>query len=154
MIIDHIQNAAFYYGCHLKLQAILRYIEENRSALERADAGPQQLSHELDALGVTMKIVAFDTVEGTRKWESHVKNSFVYYMLEGKERTGYADISEMGGAVKTEGKDQIVYHEGDGDRILFPTHHFMVILPQDAHMSKLADGKSERARKCSFKFQW
>lgn len=153
MIIDRIDHASCYYGCHPKIKAVLEYIAGHKEELKEAPVGPQVLPESLD--GVKMKIVEFMTVEGTRKWESHTEHAFIYYMLEGRERTGYADISMMGGAVKTEGKDQIVYHEGDGDRILVPEDHFIVIFPQDAHMSKLADGASAYARKCSFKLsEW
>ncbi len=154
MIIDHIDHAGCYSGLHPKVAAILAYIQKERKALEAAPIGPQALPQELERAGITMKIVEFETVQGTRKWESHIENCFVYYMLEGSERTGYADISLMGGAVRTEGKDQIVYHQGNGDRIRFPKDHFLILLPQDVHMSKLADGESAYARKCSFKFKW
>ena len=153
MIIDCLKNAACYYGCHPKIKMILHYLEENKDRLYASEIGPQILPEEMRNAGISMKIVEFDTVEGTRKWESHVENAFLYYMLEGEERFGYNDISEMGNGLKSEGKDQIVWHKGDGDRILFPKGHFTVIFPQDAHMSKLSNGASAKARKCSFKFR-
>ncbi len=153
MIIDSLKNAACYCGCSPKINLILKYLEANAERLKGCEAGPQTLPEELQQAGISMKIVEFDTVEGTRKWESHVEHTFLYYMLEGEERCGYCDISLMGDGVRSEGKDQIVWHKGDGDRILFPKGHFTVIFPQDAHMSKLANGTSARAKKCSFKFR-
>ncbi len=153
MMIDNLKNAPYYYDCHSKIELILRYLESVRQELAQAPAGPQALPRELAEAGISMKIVEFDTVEGSRRWESHPVYSFVYYMLEGSERTGYGDVSQMGDGVKTEGKDQVIYPNGDGDRIRFPQGHFLILFPQDAHMSKLADGVSAKARKCSFKFQ-
>lgn len=153
MILDRLNNASYYFGCDKKIELILRYIASDREKLMAAPAGPQQLPQELVQAGISMKIVEFETVEGERRWESHPKNSFIYYMLEGSERTGYADVSLMGEGVKTEGKDQVIYPQGAGDRLRFPQDHFLILFPQDAHMSKLADGKASRARKCSFKFQ-
>ncbi len=153
MVIDNLKNAPYYYGCHPKIDLILRYLKSDRKGLVQAHTGPQALPPELTEAGISMKIVEFDTVEGTRRWESHPVHSFVYYMLEGSERTGYGDISQTGDGVKTEGKDQILYPNGDGDRIRFPQGHFFILFPQDANMSKLADGVPAKAKKCSFKFQ-
>jgi len=153
MIIDNLNNASYYWSCSPKIKLILQYLESARQELLRAPAGPQELPQSLAEAGISMKIVEFDTVEGTRRWESHPAHSFVYYMLEGCERTGYADISQMGAGIKTDGKDQILYPDGDGDRIRFPQGHFLILFPQDAHMSKLADGPSAKVKKCSFKFQ-
>ena len=150
MIIDHISHAGSYMGCNSWIDRILRYIQENQEALAQAEPGPQELPQDMG--DIRMKIVEFRTVAGQRRWESHKKHGFVYYMLSGSECTGYADITQMGDPVPTEGKDQIIYHSGTGCRIRVPEGHFTVILPQDVHMSKLADGEEATARKCSFKF--
>ena len=154
MITDSLKNASCYLGLRPELDLIFRYIAEQEEALKALPAGPAELPEELKAAGISMKVVEFETVVGTRKWESHRKYGFLYYVLEGRERTGYSDISRMGPGIPTEGKDQIIYPEGNGDRILVPEGHFITIFPQDGHMSKLADGESSKVRKCSFKFRW
>ena len=151
MIIDHLDNAASYKGCHKKLNLIFRYLKENAAWLKTQPAGPVALPEWME--GIAMKIVEFQSVEGDRKWESHIKNAFLYYMLEGGERTGYASTHCMHDGKKTEGKDQIVW-QGDGDRIRFLPGHFLILFPQDAHMSKLAIEHSAPAKKCSFKFTY
>ena len=151
MIIDHLSNAKSYIGCNKKLDLIFNYLNQNSEWLKTQPEGPVALPEWME--GISMKIVSFETVEGTRKWESHIKNAFLYYMLEGEERTGYANISLMRDGKKTDGKDQIVW-QGEGDRIHFPKDHFLILFPQDAHMSKLAVTHSSLAKKCSFKFQY
>ena len=147
MIIDKLENAHLYYAVSPNLEFALRYLEEHRDELEKQPDGPVKLND-----NVQIKYIRFESVEGDRRWESHLEFTDLQYVIRGRERIGFANAELMHDPEKQEGKDQIL-HKGNGDRILVPEGYFMVLFPGEAHMSKLADGKSAPAMKAAFKIR-
>ncbi len=146
MILDKIENAPLYYSINPNLECALRFMVEHKDEFATWPAGSRQLSD-----NVSMKVISYNTVVGSRKWESHEEFTDVQYTVSGSERIGFNNAEHMVAAVKQPGKDQII-HEGDGDRIRVPEGYFIVMFPGEAHMSKLADGfVSAPAQKASFK---
>lgn len=148
MIMDKLENAEKYYGVNPNLEYALRYLKEHKDELLEHPLGPEKLTDK-----VSIKYLSYNTVVGSRKWESHEIYTDVQYMLKGNERIGFNPAEHMVSAVKQAGKDQIL-HDGNGDRIRVPEGYFIVLFPGEAHMSKLADGfVAEAVRKVSFKVQ-
>ena len=148
MIMDKLENAEKYYGVNPNLEYALRYLKEHKDELLEHPLGPEKLTDK-----VSIKYLSYNTVVGSRKWESHEVFTDVQYMLKGNERIGFNPAEHMVSAVKQEGKDQIL-HDGNGDRIRVPEGYFIVLFQGEAHMSKLADGfTAEAVRKVSFKVQ-
>ena len=146
MIIDKLENASRYYGVNPKLEYVLRFLQEHKEELTSHPLGPVKLTDD-----ISMKYLAYRTVVGSRKWESHVEFTDVQYMSRGCERIGFNGAERMVSAVKQEGKDQIL-HDGDGDRVLVPEGYFIILFPGEAHMSKLAAaGTADEVQKVSFK---
>lgn len=145
MILDRIENAPRYYGLDPNLDLALQYLYEHCHDLSLIQE-PTYLNPD-----IMVKASEYDTVVGTRKWESHLVNTDLQYVAEGEERFGYAVQSHAHDPVRTEGKDQIVW-QAEGDRYYLPQGYFHIFLPGEVHMSKLAvDNKSTHVRKIVFK---
>lgn len=147
MIIDKLDNASKYYSVSPHLELALRYLEENKEELRTNPVGVTKFSEHVQG-----KCIAYNTVAGSRKWESHAEFTDLQYMIRGTERVGFNHEENMVNSKKQDGKDQIL-HEGDGDRILLPEGYFIVLFPGEVHMSKLADGPSARVEKAAFKIR-
>lgn len=147
MIIDKLENAPKYYSVSPHLEFVFRYLEENREALVKNPIGITKFTENIQG-----KCIAYNTVAGSRKWESHLEFTDLQYMLRGTERVGFNHEENMVNSKKQDGKDQIL-HEGGGDQILLPEGYFIVLFPGEVHMSKLADGPSARVEKAAFKIR-
>lgn len=147
MIIDKLENASKYYSINPRLECALRYLEEHKEELARQQPGMHKLME-----GVQFKCISYQTVAGSRKWESHLEFTDLQYMIKGTERIGFNRPEYMVNPAKQEGKDQILY-DGDGDRIRVPEGYFMILFPGDVHMSKLADTVSTPVQKAAFKIR-
>lgn len=147
MIIDKLQNAEKYYSVDPGIEFVLRYLKEHESEMKENPFGVTKFTDRVQG-----KCIAYQTVVGSRKWESHLEFTDLQYMLKGTERIGFNHEENMVNSKKQEGKDQIV-HEGSGDRILLPEGYFMILFPGEVHMSKLADGASARVEKAAFKIR-
>ena len=145
MILDKLENAPQYFGISPNLTVALQYLMNNKAVL-----GEQPLETRKLTDSVQVKFIEYDTFAKTRRWESHIEFTDVQYIISGEERIGYNNIGLMQDGEKQEGKDQII-HQGNGESVLVQEGFFVVLFPQDVHMSKLANGKIETVKKASFK---
>ena len=147
MIIDKLEYASRYYGLNYNLDYVLKYLVEHEKELKESPIGITRFTENIQG-----KCIAYNTVVGSRKWESHEEFTDLQYMLKGTERIGFNHEENMVNSKKQEGKDQIL-HEGDGDKILLPEGYFIILFPGEVHMSKLADGPSTCVEKAAFKIR-
>lgn len=148
MIFDKLENAGLYTSISPNLAAALNYLLENKEALDRQPLEVTKLTPD-----VQVKFIEYETMPYPRRWESHLEFTDLQYMIRGRERIGCCHTSLLRNPVRQEGKDQIIY-QGDGDRILVPEGHFIILFPQDAHMSKLYAGERvEKVKKAAFKIR-
>ncbi|MCB6607778.1 YhcH/YjgK/YiaL family protein [[Clostridium] symbiosum] len=147
MIIDKLEHASRYYSISPDLEYALRYLEEHREELAQQPLGVSKLTDRLQ-----IKYLSYNTVEGSRKWESHLEFTDLQYMIRGAERIGFNQAQCMVNPSKQEGKDQILY-DGDGDRIRVPEGYFIILFPGEVHMSKLADKETAPVQKASLKIR-
>ncbi|WP_125140930.1 YhcH/YjgK/YiaL family protein [Clostridium transplantifaecale] len=147
MILDKLENAPLYYGISENLACALRYLLAHKAELAAQPPGITKLTD-----CVQIKFLEYDTIDAERRWESHIEFTDVQYMIKGSERIGYNHVERMESSVRQEGKDQII-HQGTGEKILVPEGFFMVLFPQDVHMSKLADKEVTHVKKAAFKIR-
>ena len=147
MILDKLENAPQYFGISLNLTYALQYLMDHKEELMSQPVGIRKLTDE-----VQIKFLEYDTIDSERRWESHIEFTDVQYMISGSERIGYNHVDRMASSEKQEGKDQII-HQGTGEKLLVPEGFFMVLFPQDVHMSKLADGAVKHVKKAAFKIR-
>jgi len=147
MIIDKLENASRYFSISPNLTAALTYLQEHKDSLGEVPLKQVPLNED-----VKMKRIVYNTVVGSRTWESHLEFTDLQYMVRGDERIGFNHTEFMVNAKKQPDKDQICY-DGDGDRVFLPEGYFIVLFPGEVHMSKLADGQAAEVEKVSFKIR-
>ncbi|MGA2059671.1 MAG: YhcH/YjgK/YiaL family protein [Thermoguttaceae bacterium] len=138
MIIDHIQNRAFYRQLESRVGEALEYLATT-DFVKMPDG-----KYELD--GQRM----FAMVQRYRPrpleeivWESHRRFIDVQYIVQGAERMGYAPLSERM-TVKQDYDPQrdIVFYDAQGDLFTVSERSFVVFAPQDVHAPGLAVDRS------------
>lgn len=149
MILDKLENASQYFSISPNLTYALQYLLDHKQELAQQPLGVVKLTQD-----VQIKYLAYETMPYPRRWEAHLEFTDLQYMISGDERIGYNHIDRLEDPEKQEGKDQVIY-QGDGEKILVPEGYFVVLFPQDAHMSKLhVDGETPRfVRKAAFKIR-
>ena len=148
MILDKLENAPLYYPINENLAFALRYLLEHKGELDSSPLGIQKLTED-----VQLKLLEYETMPYPRRWESHIEFTDVQYMIRGSERIGWNHVDRMHDGEKQPDKDQII-HQGTGEQILVPEGFFVVLFPQDVHMSKLMDGTSAYAKKAAMKVRF
>jgi biofilm protein TabA len=129
MIIDQIQNRAFYRQLGSRVGEVLEYLAA--TDFTKMPDG----KYELD--GQRM----FALVQRYRPkplaeivWEAHRKYIDVQYVVQGAERMGYLPLGE-GMTVKKDYDLQrdIIFYDVQGDLFIVPERSFVVFAPQDVH---------------------
>ena len=83
MIIDKLEYASRYYGLNSNLDYVLKYLVEHEKELKESPIGITRFTENIQG-----KCIAYNTVVGSRKWESHEEFTDLQYMLKGTERIG------------------------------------------------------------------
>jgi biofilm protein TabA len=141
MILDHIRNAGFYTRISRSIASALGFIQR----FDPAQPSPERV--ELDG-GAYALIQAYDTKPRANGfWEAHHQFIDVQYMVEGEELIGYADLTTLSAGKYDEAKDMLVA-DGRGDMLRVTAGHFMILGPEDAHMTAIAvDDEPQPVRK-------
>lgn len=132
MIIDHIDNAALYWGLGPRFEQALRYLAET----DLAATAPQRYDLDGDDLfALIQQYQAKPRAEGF--WEAHRRYADVQYVVSGAEHMGYAPIAALK-AGEYDGEKDFLKLEGQGAFIELRAGFFMILCPQDGHMPGLA----------------
>jgi YhcH/YjgK/YiaL family protein len=134
MIIDRIQNRAFYRQLGSRVGEALEYLATT-DFVKMPDG-----KHELDGPRL------FALVQRYRPkpleeivWEAHRKYIDVQYVVQGAERMGYLPLGERMSIRKDyDSERDIVFYDAQGDLFTVPERSFVVFAPQDVHASGLA----------------
>ena len=139
MIFDSIQNADLYTDISPNLKIALDYMKgHDLSAME---PGRYPLA-DGNVLVIIKK--GFQTKEPAQcKWESHREFLDIQYLLSGKEGIGYCSAAEMKVRVPYDPEsDKILYHDNEKAFVTrLSPGDFVVLFPNDAHMTLIADGE-------------
>jgi YhcH/YjgK/YiaL family protein len=83
-------------------------------------------------------------------WEAHRRYIDIHFVFEGIERIGYAPLHRLHLQSYDDERDLSIL-EGDGDFLTLTAGCFMLLWPEDAHMSGLQAGAASPVRKIVFK---
>ncbi len=133
MIIDTIQNAAYYFGVHERIAAGLRWLQTQN--LPNLATG----RYELDGKNLFVLVSEYQTKPRDQgKWEAHRRYFDIQYLIAGLESIGYAPLEACRLGPYEEDKDFQRIEEAPGNFLTLRPQSFMVLAPQDAHMPGLA----------------
>lgn len=149
MIVDQINNYGLYIGKNEKIDRAISYIKE----MDFQNLEPKM--YEVDGDEIFFNLIEYETKEEEERfWESHKKYIDLHFILEGKEFIGYEQFNRM--------KVKENYHEADDyyllegnlqSKVLLQKDDFMILYPEDVHMTALKVDESERVRKVVFKIK-
>ncbi|MGA2796642.1 MAG: YhcH/YjgK/YiaL family protein [Thermoguttaceae bacterium] len=134
MIIDHIQNRAFYRQLGSRVGEALEYLATTDFA-KMPDG-----KYEIDGQRIYAIVQRYRPRPLAEiVWESHRKYIDVQYVVQGAERMGYAPLGE-GMSIKQDYNPErdIVFYDAQGDFFIVPERSFVVFAPQDVHAPGLA----------------
>lgn len=149
MIIDHISNYELYIGRYEKIDKAISYIK----SMDFKDVKPGM--HEIDGEEIFFNLIEYETKqEEERFWESHKKYIDLHYILEGKEFIGYEQFNRMEIKEPYNETDDFYLLEGRlQSKVLLQKDDFMILFPDDVHMTALKVDETAQVRKVVFKIK-
>ncbi|HOJ79932.1 MAG TPA: YhcH/YjgK/YiaL family protein [Clostridiales bacterium] len=142
MIVDKLKNADLYYCLGEKMKKAFIYLQEND--LSRLDEG----RHSIDGEDLYILVMRYDSKPVDQgKWEAHRKYIDIQYIVDGKEKMGYANIEEMKIVQEYDESNDILFADGKGSFIDTDKGTFVVFTPNDAHMPGVMDNIPQKVSK-------
>src|SRR5574340_275000 len=112
MIIDHLKNAALYYGMSEKFAAAFNYLKN--SDLSNINPG----KYEIDGSNIYALVQRYMTKPRENGfWEAHRRYIDIQYVVKGVELIGYANLDNLKAGEYDEAKDFLPL-QGNGDFII------------------------------------
>jgi YhcH/YjgK/YiaL family protein len=147
MIIDQLDNAAFYFSLNERLHQALLY-------LQKTDLSTLPLGkHAIDGKHTFVLVEEFKTKPAEQgSWEAHRKYLDIHCVIEGREKIGYAPINAMRPGAYDAEKD-LWFFEGEGEFLIERPETFIIMAPQDVHMPGIALKEPEWIRKLVMKIE-
>lgn len=142
MIVDKLKNAEQYYCLGERIRKAFKYLQEND--LSRLDEG----KHSIDGEDLYILVLRYDSKpmeEG--KWEAHRKYTDIQYIVDGREKMGYASIDEMKVVQDYDESKDILFAEGKGSFIDIDKGMFALFAPNDAHMPGIMENNPQKISK-------
>ena len=136
MILDRLENAAFYRSLSPRIAAALEYLRATDfSAL--ADG-----RHEIDGDRLVAMVQRYRTKPLAKaRWEAHRRYLDVQYVVEGDERIGYAPVLKDSPVAEPYDADKdVMFYAVQGDLLQVSAGSFAIFAPQDIHAPGLVGG--------------
>ncbi|MDR2376530.1 MAG: YhcH/YjgK/YiaL family protein [Treponema sp.] len=139
MILDRIENSKLYAGLGSDFKAAFEFIAANH--FEKAAPGRYVLRG--DMYYMLQDYETKPLSEGF--FEAHRKYIDLQYVVSGRERHDYANISTLNLRDTYNAEKDLVVYDGKGYSFVVSRGFFAVYFPEDAHMPNLRiDGKPEK----------
>lgn len=136
MIFDTLDRASQYAGLGERMDAAFEYLRT--ADLNALQTGRVDLNDDLYVM-----VQRFTTrPPETGVWEAHRKYIDIHYIVSGKERIGFANLSYMKDGKEDPEKD-MYYPTGNGHDVVLYPGCFAVFYPEDAHAPGLAVDQPE-----------
>lgn len=142
MIIDHIDNAACYYGLGSRLEAGLRFLKT--ADLGRLPLGKNEIKGD-ELFAVVSEYTTRD--ETSVKWEAHRRYIDIQYVVQGEEAIGFQHVSELEVVTEYNGENDALFLQGQGSRLTIQAGFFAIFFPQDAHQPGMVLRRPQMVRK-------
>jgi YhcH/YjgK/YiaL family protein len=142
MIIDQLKNAHLYYGMSKKIAIALKFLEENN--LSAMSSGRYTVDGD-DIFALSQSYMTKDIQDC--KWEAHRRYIDVQFILQGREKMGYAGMEKLQVIQDYDEETDVAFFEGEGDFFDLSTGYFAIFAPDDAHMPGIAIDTPEPVKK-------
>lgn len=144
MIYCKLDRLGRYYGLGENLDTAIRYLEtHDLAALPMGKTA-------IDGEAVYINRFDYETVAHNIA-EAHLNDIDIHVVLEGEERVGVADISELRTAERNEDGDLIDSEIPFSSLCKLCSNDVLIVFPEDAHAPKLLCGSSSMVKKAVIK---
>lgn len=138
MIVDHLSNVRLYASLSPRIAKALAALQ--KGDLQQAADGRYPIDGE-DVFALVQQYQTKPAEQG--KWEAHRKYLDIQYVISGTEAMGYTTLDQMKVKEPYNEQKDIVFFEGQGDRVTVRAGMFAMFFPQDAHMPTLSPATGE-----------
>jgi len=142
MIIDHVNNAALYYGLGRRLEAGLRFLKT--ADLKNLPAGKNAIKGD-KLFAVVSEYATRD--EAAVKWEAHRRYIDIQHVVRGTEIIGCQYVPELRGVSAYNRENDVLFLRGKGNRFALSEGFFAIFFPCDAHRPGMSVSRPQKVRK-------
>ena len=153
MIIDHLSNAANYFGFNEYFDMSISWLLEHQEELAEMENG----EYEIDGRNAYAIVNSYDTKPATEcGWEAHKVYCDIHYSVSGNERIGYQHISQMTESQAYNSEKDFALFKGEGDFLAVREGMFFFVAPEDVHApsANLVEGQSAFLKKVVIKLKF
>lgn len=144
MIIDSFDNAERYFSIHKDFKLVFDFLKEND--LRKLECG----RHELRGSEVYFNLQEYET-KPLQKLEAHKKYIDIQVVATGEEYMGYTNIDNTTISEEYNEEKDVMFLNGNVDKLLATNKNFLIFYPEDAHMPALAVNEPKYVKKAIFK---
>ena len=144
MIIDTLENAEKYISLNQKFKTVFDYLKTHD--LSTMECG----SYEIDNRNLFFNLQEGET-KPEQKLEAHKKYIDIQVVVKGEEYMGYTNIKNTTVTEEYIEEKDVMFLNGEVDKVKATNKHFVIFYPQDAHMPSLAVKEPQMVKKAIFK---
>lgn len=144
MIIDNLSNAEKYTCLHKDFKLVFDFLKNND--LTKLECG----KHQLRGDEVFFNLQEYET-KPTQKLEAHKKYIDIQVVAIGEEYMGYTNIDNTSLSESYDNERDVMFLNGNVDKLLATNKNFLIFYPEDAHMPALAVKEPKKVKKAIFK---
>ena len=145
MIIDNLTNAEKYIALHKDFKLVFDYLKNNN--LETMNCAK---NIKLRGEEVFFNLDEYETKQ-TQKLEAHKKYIDIQVVITGEEYMGYTNIDNTTVTEEYDKNRDVMFLDGNVDKVLATNKNFIIFYPEDAHMPALSVTESKKVKKAIFK---
>lgn len=144
MIIDVLENADKYVTLHKDFKLVFDFLKSHDIATMECG------KHQLRGDEVFFNLQEYET-KPTQKLEAHKKYIDIQVVAVGEEYMGYTNISNTTLKEEYDENKDVMFLNGDVDKLKANNKTFLIFYPEDAHMPALAVNEAKWVKKAIFK---
>ena len=144
MIIDVLENAEKYIALNNNFKTIFDYLKTHD--LSTMECG----SYELEGKNLYFNLQEGET-KPVQKLEAHRKYIDIQVVVNGEEYMGYTNINNTTVTEEYSEEKDVMFLNGEVDKVKATNKHFVIFYPQDAHMPSLSVDTPKVVKKAIFK---
>ena len=145
MIIDNLTNLEKYISLHKDFKLVFDYLKNNNLETMNCAKNIQLRGNE-----VFFNLDEYET-KPTQKLEAHKKYIDIQVVITGEEYMGYTNIENTTISEEYDEKRDVMFLNGDVDKVLATNKNFIIFYPEDAHMPALSVTEPQKVKKAIFK---
>ena len=145
MIIDNLTNAEKYMSLHKDFKLVFDFLKTHNLETMECAKNIQLRGNE-----VFFNLDEYET-KPTQKLEAHKKYIDIQVVVTGEEYMGYTNIENTIVTEEYDEKRDVMFLNGNVDKVLATNKNFIIFYPEDAHMPALSVTTPQKVKKAIFK---